>query len=113
MLVALPMQFAFAAAANYCKHETDGSKHVGHHDHQHKSAGGKVSPDPSDRDVQKGTGLGDPDCEYCHLGAAHTFLQSSTASSVVPEQPSRIEARLRFGSRDPDTLERPNWAHLA
>jgi hypothetical protein len=113
MLVVLPMQFASAAGANYCKHETDGSKHLGHHEHQHKGSGGKTALDSSGGEVQKGSGLGDPDCEYCHLGAAHPFLQSFTASSAVPEQGPTMEPTLSFGSRDPDALERPNWAPLA
>jgi hypothetical protein len=113
MLVVLPMQFASAAAANYCKHETDGSKHLGHHEHQHKKVAGKSSLDSPSGDTQKGTGLGDPDCEYCHLGAAHPFLQNFAASSIVPEQDPSTEVPLSFGSRDPDTLERPNWGLLA
>lgn len=114
MLVVLPMQFASAAAATYCRHEPGVAKHFGHHEHRHDPSGDqKHSLDSVGDDSQKSTGLGDSDCEYCHLGAAHPLLQDfiqpggTLATALAPQEV------LRLGTRDPDTLDRPNWTALA
>ncbi|MBU0601652.1 MAG: hypothetical protein KKD25_04520 [Gammaproteobacteria bacterium] len=38
LLVFLPFQFTWAAAAGYCQHETGAAaQHFGHHDHKHQA----------------------------------------------------------------------------
>ena len=115
LLAVLPLQFASAAAASYCGHETGKARHFGHHEHKHQSAGKSKSasslPDSGSPD-STGTG-GDLDCEYCHLGAAHPLLQDFSQPRGVPNAVLTACEVPRFGSRDPDTLDRPNWASLA
>jgi len=45
LLLVLPFQMIWAAAAPYCAHETNtsASKHFGHHEHRHQ-AGGEITP---------------------------------------------------------------------
>ena len=115
LLILLPLQFATAAAAAYCLHETDNSgKHLGHHEHEHQSPSatgvGDVPSDyktlPSDR--------GDPDCGYCHLSCAQPLASVVQATCFEPatNTQSRQEP-VGFGSRYPDPLERPNWSLAA
>jgi hypothetical protein len=114
MLIVLPLQFATAAAASYCRHENNAAtKHYGHHEHKHETAGQKSSLESPSHDSSGGTALGDPDCEYCHLCASYPLLQiASVARDVVAEVPGTGEV-MSFGSRDPDALDRPNWDSLA
>ena len=114
MLVVLPMQFASAAAATYCRHETGGAKHFGHHEHRHHaSSDQKSSLETVGDDSQTGTGLGDSDCEYCHLGAAHPLLHDFIQPCGTVDSVLALQVVLSFGTRDPDILDRPNWNSLA
>jgi hypothetical protein len=60
LLVLLPLNAAFAAAAGYCQHQKESSQaaHFGHHVHQHDRA--------ADKSGDTGTQI-DPDCGFCHL----------------------------------------------
>lgn len=114
MLVVLPMQFASAAAATYCRHEPGVSKHFGHHEHRHQASGDQKSALESAGDESHtGTALGDPDCEYCHLGAAHPLLQDFGQPRSAVDSVMAVQEVLSFGTRDPDVLDRPNWTSLA
>lgn len=68
MMVLLPLQWSWAAAASVCAHEA-GSSHFGHHDHKH--SGGSLT---GKSDTGKGDGASPgahPDCQVCHgVGAA-------------------------------------------
>jgi hypothetical protein len=45
MFFALPIQASWSVAAAYCAHETGASaRHLGHHDHTHKSGDAEKSP---------------------------------------------------------------------
>ena len=79
LLVFMPLQLSWAAAASYCQHETGTSaKHFGHHDHQHKIADGKdASSDPA-----KTIG-GDPDCASCHAGCLSALPGAVTIASLA------------------------------
>ena len=114
MLAVLPMQFALAAAATYCRHETGGAKHFGHHEHRHHGAGDqKSSLAAAGEDSQKGTGFGDFDCEYCHLSAAHPVLHDFAQPGGTVDCDAVPVALLSLGTRDPDRFDRPNWTSLA
>ena len=115
LLTVLPFQFATAAAASYCRHEAGLAKHFGHHEHQHGAAGDHASAFKApDGDSHKSTGANsDPDCEYCHLGAAHPLLQDFNQPGGMLDAPPTMRQLLSFGSRDPDALDRPNWVALA
>ena len=114
MLLVLPLQFATAAAASYCRHESNATvKHYGHHEHKHEAtaaeSGIKAPPDQS----PGGAALGDTDCEYCHLAASYPFLQAAGATHIGVAEAPEAPVVMGFGSRDPDTLDKPNWNSLA
>lgn len=104
-MFALPLQFAYGAAARYCGHEKGANvSHFGHHAHVHQTD----SPD-----IGSLASLGDgedPDCDYCHLGCAQPLISITTSisvkseSTVVPFDPRWTRHRA------PSEIERPNWS---
>lgn len=109
LLVFVPLQLSWAAAASYCQHETGvAAKHFGHHDHQHKTADGKdASPDPS-----KTIG-GDPDCASCHAGCLLALPGAVTIASLVDSSLDTVGYGARLTSPPSERLERPQWRALA
>lgn len=71
----LPLQWSFAAVAEYCLHESDAAaqKHVGHHPHEHHDQ----SKDQSDTGKGK---LQHADCATC-LGHI-AYIEPAAAASV-------------------------------
>jgi len=109
LLVLLPLQFSWAAAASYCQHDGDAStQHVGHHDHQHQVADSSTTGDDTPDAKGKSTGL-DGDCAYCQMSIAKSLsiltvaVLSPTASYDVTAVPGLVGSPLR------DRIERPKW----
>ncbi len=79
VLFVLPLQWSFAAVAEYCQHETPpaAQSHLGHHD--------KQSVDKTaDTDKNKSGVPGDFDCPMCHhLCASAVFLDASMSIAVL------------------------------
>lgn len=109
LLVFLPLQVSWAAAASYCQHEAGASaKHFGHHAHQHKAADGKdASSDPA-----KTLG-GDPDCASCHAGCLSVLPGNVKLASLIGSSMDVADYRERLTSPIPERLERPQWRYLA
>lgn len=106
LLVLLPLQSLWAAAAPYCAHEeSPKTMHLGHHTHEHQES-------PTDEVTSKGSPTAHADCHVCHGGAAVV-----TGAIGTPEQPAMREhgpslnPSIPAGSVSPP--ERPNWARLA
>jgi hypothetical protein len=115
LMLLLPLQFSWAAVANYCGHETDAvADYVGHHGHATHDHGSKVA---DAGDIAKTDGSSTPasgvDCGHCHgycvclidlpssvqplpLGVAPSHLGDAPAAEHIPAQP-----------------ERPQWGSLA
>ena len=112
LLVLLPLQFSWAAVADYCMHESGAAAdHVGHHDHaDHRHGASAGDKDKSDGSASTAA---DFDCGHCHghcagmldvpvglktnaLGSAPPGLAEAPSSEHLPAQP-----------------ERPQWARLA
>ena len=77
----MPLQFAWAAAAAFCQHEstTNASPmHIGHHEHVHKADAKKAG---------SGKLMADSDCGACH----------ATCSAVASEAPAGPEAPALSG----------------
>ena len=92
ILLALPLQWTFAAVGEYCQHESTpaAQQHVGHHAHQHVDK-------PGNKESKKGAA--DWDCPACHhlTGAfaamvavmplpIDTALQPAFVSDAVPQR---------------------------
>lgn len=106
MLVILPLQFSWAAAATYCRYETSGAavRHFGHHEHKHASSSAQVAKGTKAK-LLNGS---DCDCSFCHLsavivsgpllrvtsslsGAALLYIEPGYLSNIPsgPERPDR------------------------
>ena len=78
LLCLLPLQFAFAAGAEYCElGSPHKAGHFGHHVHKadtspEKSKSGKTKPSP------------DRDCAFCQLGCAHAQVSSFHVPMHIP-----------------------------
>ena len=111
MAFVLPVQFAFAAAANYCQHESTGiAKHFGHHEHKHPVSGASKTSDlGSVGDSQGKSGLGDPDCEFCHLSGSATLVTPAPVFGVLPPRDAfSADDRAGYRSHVPYGPERPD-----
>ena len=113
LLLILPVQFGWAAAAGYCQHEHGGSLgHFGHHEHQHQGKPAAAADDGV-KHQEAGIQADDPDCAFRHLGCAQpltsqaAFAPAPLNEAVVREAPPRFDAWL------PSLIERPNWTPLA
>ncbi|MEL4177984.1 hypothetical protein [Roseateles sp. PN1] len=107
LLIVLPFQFCWAAAATYCSHEgTAAVRHFGHHSHQHHASGqgeagtvvkAKVAPM-----------VLDDDCSVCHSCAAPSLLPSLLLHAEPFGTTLAPAAALLFDSYVPSGLERPD-----
>lgn len=110
LLVFLPFQFTWAAAAGYCQHETGSAAlHFGHHDHKHQADAEHVGAP----DAKTLGGGADGDCVACHAGcvAAIFSIVSLPASVAASFAISWLPGNLT----EPPLAhpERPNWHSLA
>lgn len=107
LLVLLPLQAVWAAAAPYCEHEENPTAmHVGHHIHEHQAS-------QADDQEPSSTGLADhADCHICH-GVAAAVPALAGAAAVADHgdaAPAWLQALPRPPVFPPD---RPNWSRLA
>ena len=112
LLVLMPFQFTWGAAAAYCEHESSSeASHFGHHVHSHADVGQQAQgkkPQPSDK-TKLGKASLDNDCGTCHLSAAKPVSGSSMALANLSAQVMRGLSEQVFSTRAPDHPERPNW----
>lgn len=114
LIVLMPLQAVWAAAANACGHEpTIGKTHFGHHEHAQTAAvqasDHAVSDDVADADWSCGA-----DCSTCHgHGWSAALLHSPLA--VTQSGPDFLfSGYQRFvPQRDPESPLRPPLASLA
>jgi len=106
LLMLLPFQFCWSAAAAYCQHESGAAAaHVGHHSHVHKNVS------KAGKEASALSGL-DSDCPTCVLHADGPSLppdMPSVAPSVAHLAPVPHEV-LAALSPPPSLPERPKWA---
>lgn len=106
LLVLLPLQALWAAAAPYCAHEENPtSMHVGHHTHEHQDAQG-------DSGSSEGLAGNHADCQVCHGGAG------ALPPALMAPAPTELEAHPAPGVAMLPAppffrLDRPNWSRLA
>ncbi|MCE1239696.1 MAG: hypothetical protein LWW83_07265 [Azonexaceae bacterium] len=102
LLIILPLQVSWAAAAVYCQHEAGTGQHFGHHDHKHQAGDGESSGKSPSLSV-------DNDCAVCHAGC----VAALTAVGCALPRVEAIDAStllVRFLASPPgEEPERPNW----
>lgn len=109
LLICLPFQFVWAAAAPYCEHEQGNTvSHVGHHQHLH-AAETATSDDGDLQTPAKASTTADADCGYCHLSCQPSFVTTPLPGLAAPEGRADLFLLSSFSSRIPDRLLRPDW----
>jgi carbon starvation protein CstA len=108
LLMLLPLQFSWAAAAVYCQHEQEQTTHhFGHHSHQHEA-----KADPSDDNADHSAKVHD-DCGYCHLSCQASFVMASF-DIAAPDGWTYLELYpISYSSHLPDGPKRPDWRFVA
>ena len=106
LLLIVPLQLGYAAAAAYCQHKTGSAAgHFGHHAHEHRAQVG------ADQDNGKGK-LSlqlDQDCGLCHLQMPQLLPQHTTVTPTSVETSLYRAPVIAYSSADRRRLERPNW----
>ena len=111
MLVLLPFQFSWAAAASYCMHERAPSHGYTAARHEYKH-GASSLPDKDGHGLQAADAF-DVDCCLCHglgIGVTHFFV-----SMKAPTPPANvvIQSALPLSGITQSPPERPQWRSLA
>ena len=116
LALVLPLQFAWASAAAYCRHEVTASAkaHFGHHEHQHRAASGKQDAHADKGQDAGKLGLADPDCGICHIAS----LPFARADAPDVHAMRRVELappapQPGFSSHSARAPDRPQWPRLA
>jgi hypothetical protein len=106
LLLVLPLQFVWAAAAPYCAHEAASAagKHPGHHQHVHQGSDDAAKAG----DDGAGSGLNHSDCAGCHAGAAATLPRPAVEWAAAPRDVPREPPSPRYRSHTPSGPERPD-----
>lgn len=110
LMLVLPVQLIWAAAAPYCGHETGRTpdKHFGHHEHRHQVAGEGVQQAHDDSSALGGSSH--LDCESCHLGCSVTLPTPSMQINELLPQALLVPDDAKFASHIPFGPERPDRA---
>lgn len=112
LLVMLPFQFSWAAAASYCQHETGRlASHFGHHEHQHQHQheGAKVKSSNAERgEAVNKLGALDDDCALCHLGCVPPIAASQVVDFLRHIQAHDLRPVPEFESHISGVPQRPD-----
>lgn len=106
LLCLLPLQWSYAAAAEYCQHEETraAQKHMGHHSHEHIG---------DEQEPSKSKGYADQDCPTCHAHNLSVPLTAQPAQFGVETDSPDFEIQTRVPYRSPDNPFRPPLRTLA
>lgn len=107
VMLIVPAQVVWAAAARYCGHETQAAakKHLGHHEHRHQA---DTAPAADAAEVP-----GAPvhaDCQVCHLGGSILIPALPAVCAGPPSWPPPGAPVPGYRSHVPAAPEPPDWA---
>lgn len=112
LLLVLPLQWSWAAAARACLHESDPTvQHFGHHTHTHEvSSESAVAPEKAG-DFAKS--VLDNDCTTCHAMGASLVLATTAVPAYWDGNDLHSPYERTMADRPPDLLLRPPLHFLA
>lgn len=113
LLALLPLQFAWGAAAAYCRHEQGAAAgHFGHHGHQHEAASkaDTASVSAGEKSSKADLPADDPDCGVCHLSCARPISSPNAMPACAPDSPAFAPAGPLPAASPPSAIERPKWS---
>ena len=101
ILCVLPLQWSYAAVAEYCQHEevVSAQDHVGHHAHKHVDK-------TSDHKTKK-VSFGDLDCPSCQHSTTFTIIDLPAAPTPCASVAPIIFLSQSIPQRSPDNPFRP------
>lgn len=111
LLLVLPLQLSWAAAASYCQHggAAEVAGHLGHHAHQHVQGADLAAAEEAPQNGDDKAPCVDDDCAYCHLGCLKTVGAPVMVLDVAPRPAFDTPAVPPIASHIPAGLDRPNW----
>jgi len=110
LLVWLPLQSIWAAAAPYCQHEASEASHLGHHPHEHRHAkADDHKPDPAG----DGVGMDHADCHVCHAASPAVVALGGCFACPALDDMSLDTRQVRLTAPPSSRPERPQWRGLA
>lgn len=114
VLLVLPFQLVWAAAAPVCAHETQAAakKHFGHHEHQHEGSTSATADNDGTADSGTGSGTYHADCETCHLGTSVAMTSPAPVVAPLPHGAVHGNHGSTYRSHIPSGLERPDRLEL-
>jgi len=115
LLMLLPVQWTWAAAASICTHETSlHANHFGHHEHRHDHRTGLTSlSDPADgAQVQSESGV-HVDCATCHAAVPGLMMPPAVALGVHSPLLAFTPYQRSVTTGVPERLIRPPHLRLA
>lgn len=102
LLIIVPFQFSWAAAGDYCRHESgSAAMHFGHHAHQHQDSAEKSQSNA--KSVKS-----HPDCGACHGAGFALFSQPSDALGFTPGEIVAPAAAVSYTSHISECPLRPD-----
>lgn len=112
LLMVLPFQFVWGAAAGYCQHE-QGSEvsHFGHHLHKHESTAAKTSDGLADNTKQAGGE--DADCIACHMSCASVVSDASLNLRTAEVEHLVATTVFAYARLLVPSIDRPKWVALS
>jgi len=113
VLLVLPFQLVWAAAAPVCAHETEitAKKHFGHHEHQRQGSTSASADNDLAADNNTGSGTYIADCETCSPGSSEAVGSPTAVSPPLPHgaalggHGSTYRSHIPCGPERPDRLE--------
>ena len=106
LLLLMPVQFAFAAAAPYCALEkAEVAAHFGHHEHPD-------APAPAKDDGKDRSPIAD-DCGVCHLGSAQAPLSIAATFTLIQAELMRAALDHQRPHHLQEPTDRPPRTSLA
>ena len=107
LMLMLPLQWSYAAVAEYCQHEEGviAQNHIGHHVHEHVEHADKT-PD----DKAKKFGFGDLDCPSCQHSTTFVILDLPAAALPHASVSPIVFLSQSIPYRSPDNPFRPPLA---
>ena len=105
LLVVVPFQLSWGAAAAYCRHESNPAvSHFGHHGHKHAVSSEESKSSPAKLQ------LADTDCTVCQLaGIGFAPTPESSLSLGLTSIDAEAELKPPTASLRPSPPERPQW----
>lgn len=115
LLVLLPLQFSWAAVADYCEHASSSvTDHPGHHDHSGHAHGAKAGGSDAQAASEDGSSAPlDLDCGHCHGHCAAVLDVLEGLQPAAPRGAAPTLGELHCAEHTPAQPDRPQWASLA